>query len=65
MNRYFILFFLNFRLSNVIPKEYSFAPKTWLLPKEFDLWHSYASNQPKNSSPVYILKPNDAAMGLG
>ncbi|CAF1222750.1 unnamed protein product [Rotaria sordida] len=53
------------RLSNFAPKEYNFAPKTWILPKEYNLWYSYASNEPKKDPTIYIVKPINAAMGQG
>ncbi|CAF4318318.1 unnamed protein product, partial [Adineta steineri] len=50
---------------SIIPKEYNFAPKTWILPNEYNLWYSYASNKPKRNPSVYISKPTDASLGQG
>jgi hypothetical protein len=66
----FILFFFSSiishsRLSNLVPKEYNFAPKTWILPNEYNLWYSYSSNKPKKDPLAYILKPTNDSMGQG
>ncbi|CAF3166581.1 unnamed protein product [Rotaria socialis] len=53
------------KLSNVVPREYNFAPKTWILSKEYNLWYSYASSQPKNNPSVFIVKPSHANMEEG
>ncbi|CAF1415190.1 unnamed protein product [Rotaria sp. Silwood1] len=53
------------RLSSFVPQEYNFAPKTWILPKEYNLWYSYASSEPKKDPFIYIVKPINAAMGQG
>ncbi|CAF4014313.1 unnamed protein product [Rotaria sp. Silwood2] len=53
------------RLSICAPEEYNFAPKTWILPKEYNLWYSYASNNSKKDPSIYIVKPINAAMGQG
>jgi hypothetical protein len=62
---FFLLLIFHSRLSNLLPKEYNFAPKTWILPNEYNLWYSYASNKPKKDQLVYIVKPANAAMGEG
>jgi len=61
--KYRLFFYLRLRI--FLPKEYNFAPKTWTLPNDYNLWYSYASNQPKNYPSTYIVKPNNAAMGQG
>jgi hypothetical protein len=48
-----------------MPKEYNFAPKTWILPNDYNLWYSYASNKPKNDPSAYIAKPTHSAMSQG
>ena len=53
------------RLTDLLPKEYNFTAKTWILPNEYNLWHSYASNKPKNDPSVYILKPTNSSLSEG
>ena len=55
----------SYRLSRFLPNEYHFTPRTWILPNEYNIWYSYASNKPKKDSCAYILKPNNGAMGHG
>ncbi|CAF1350883.1 unnamed protein product [Adineta ricciae] len=53
------------KLSRVLPDEYNYTPRTWVLPNEYNAWYSYASSKPKSDSIAYILKPNNGAMGHG
>lgn len=62
---FFLSIILHLRLSNSLPKEYNFAPKTWILPNEYNLWYSYAANKPKKDQSIYIVKPTNSAMGEG
>ncbi|UJR38470.1 hypothetical protein I4U23_031138 [Adineta vaga] len=50
------------KLSRVLPDEYNYTPRTWVLPNEYNIWYSYASSKPKTESSAYILKPNNGAM---
>ncbi len=61
----FSLIFIIYRLSRILPDEYNFTPRTWILPNEYNTWYSYASNKPKKDVYAYILKPNNGAMGHG
>lgn len=45
--------------------DYNFAPKTWILPRDYNVWFSYASSKQKKCPSVYIAKPINAAMGQG
>ncbi|CAF1102310.1 unnamed protein product [Adineta ricciae] len=53
------------QIRSFLPKEYNFAPKTWTLPNDYNLWYSYATNRPHKDSATYIMKPNNTAMGHG
>jgi hypothetical protein len=60
-----LIIIFHLRLSNIVPREYNFAPKTWVLPNDYNLWYSYASNKPKKDPSAYIVKPSNAAMSQG
>ncbi|CAF3646526.1 unnamed protein product [Adineta steineri] len=53
------------KLSRILPDEYNYTPRTWILPNEYNIWYSYASSKSKKDPPAYILKPNNGAMGHG
>lgn len=56
---------LHFRVLSFLPNDYNFAPKTWTMPDEYNLWYSYACNRSQKDAATYIMKPTNTAMGHG
>lgn len=54
------------RLRQYFPDEFSFYPKTWLLPMEQDQFEAYAHDTKKHGKAgTYIVKPDGGAQGEG
>lgn len=51
------------RLQLLFPHEFSFYPKTWILPEEYGELIAYASKQKK--PPTFIIKPDGGSQGDG
>lgn len=61
----YIIYFL-FRMNRIEPGEYSFMPKTWVLPQEHGFFLNYARRaNDRGIKPTFILKPANGAMGHG
>ncbi|EAR97536.2 tubulin-tyrosine ligase family protein (macronuclear) [Tetrahymena thermophila SB210] len=52
------------RMRKVLENEYSFFPKTWTLPLQFEDFKRYNENI-KTKKPYYIVKPESSCQGRG
>ena len=56
------------RLRKFFPDEFSFYPRTWLLPQDQESFEAYAHSshgKKKKSNKTYIVKPDEGAQGEG
>ena len=54
------------RLATFFPEEFSFYPKTWLLPEEQEQFDDYACRKSsKGKKRTYIVKPDEGSQGEG
>ncbi|CAL8090222.1 unnamed protein product [Calicophoron daubneyi] len=54
------------RMNRINPSEYSFMPKTWILPQEHGFFLNYVRRSASHGlKPTFILKPANGAMGHG
>ncbi|KAF8570961.1 hypothetical protein P879_04301 [Paragonimus westermani] len=54
------------RMNRLEPVEYSFVPKTWVLPQEQGFLFNYAKRAlSRGQKPTFIMKPANGAMGHG
>ena len=50
----------------LLPQEFNFVPKTWIMPTEYSQLVSHAIDMKKTQQKrTYILKPSNGAMGNG
>ena len=54
------------KMLKIFPKEYSFYPRTWILPAEMtDFKQQFDSNGIALNNKVYIIKPDAGCQGKG
>lgn len=54
------------KLHRVAPKEYNFAPKSWILPSEYSSLRKHCDDSKrKGKQATYIFKPPNSAQGRG
>lgn len=54
------------KMLKLFPKEYSFYPKTWILPGEMvDFRQQFDSNGNSIGNKIYIIKPDAGCQGRG
>eukprot|EP01035_Chromulina_nebulosa_P038638 gene38638-52203_t len=54
------------KMLKIFPKEYSFYPKTWILPSEMvDFRQQFDSNGNSIGNKIYIIKPDAGCQGRG
>lgn len=54
------------KMFKIFPKEYSFYPKTWILPSEMvDFRQQFDSNGNSIGNKIYIIKPDAGCQGRG
>ncbi|XP_059175710.1 tubulin polyglutamylase TTLL7-like [Physella acuta] len=54
------------KMSKVMPDEFNFVPKTWILPTDYTVLQNYAKEMKlKKKSKTYIVKPANGAQGHG
>ena len=62
-------FYLNclyFRVGKEFPEEYSFVPKTWILPSDYSQLINYGKDlKSRKKTKTFIVKPANGAQGHG
>ena len=54
------------KMLKIFPKEYSFYPKTWILPSEMvDFRQQFDSNGNSIGNKIFIIKPDAGCQGRG
>jgi tubulin polyglutamylase TTLL7 len=54
------------KMYKVLPNEFDFVPKTWIMPSDYSQLLSYSIDMKKaQQKRTFILKPSNAAMGHG
>lgn len=56
------------KMYKILPQEFDFVPKTWVMPTEFSSFVTHAVEAKKsgaNQKKTYIMKPSNGAMGHG
>ena len=54
------------KICKVLPQEFDFVPKTWIMPGDYSSLLSYANEMKKyQQKKTYIMKPSNGAMGHG
>lgn len=57
---------LVYRLRKLHKEEYSFVPRTWILPAEYhSLSYHMRETRRKRKNKTFIVKPHNSAMGNG
>lgn len=55
-----------YRVSKEFPEEYSFMPKSWILPSDYSQLVNYSKDlKSKKKSKTFIIKPSNGAQGHG
>ena len=52
------------KMKRFFPEDYNFAPRTWLLPNQYEEFKRYADLS-KNRNKYYICKPEGSCQGRG
>ncbi|KAK0059215.1 tubulin polyglutamylase TTLL7 [Biomphalaria pfeifferi] len=54
------------KMSKVMPDDFNFVPKTWILPTDYTVLQNYAKDMKlKRKSKTFIVKPSNGAQGHG
>ncbi|KAH9492090.1 Tubulin polyglutamylase ttll7 [Bulinus truncatus] len=54
------------KMSKVMPDDFNFVPKTWILPTDYTLLQNYAKDMKmRRKSKTFIVKPSNGAQGHG
>src|SRR5690606_28865994 len=56
------------KMRKVLPNEYNFSPRTWLLPQQYEELRSHvhsSEERSKKQKTVYIVKPEASCQGRG
>eukprot|EP00792_Barthelona_sp_PAP020_P007088 TRINITY_DN3103_c0_g2_i1.p1 TRINITY_DN3103_c0_g2~~TRINITY_DN3103_c0_g2_i1.p1 ORF type:complete len:844 (-),score=162.77 TRINITY_DN3103_c0_g2_i1:51-2582(-) len=53
------------KLSHLFPKDYTFVPKTWHVPKKLFAFQQHHSHRSSKKNVFYIVKPSASAQGKG
>lgn len=54
------------KITKILPKDFDFVPKTWIMPTDYSSLLSYSIDMKKlQQKKTYIMKPANGAMGHG
>ncbi len=54
------------KMSKILPGDFDFVPRSWIMPTEYSSLLAYAADMKKlKQSRTYIVKPSNGAMGHG
>lgn len=53
------------QMARLIPTEYNFFPKTYMMPHDFKDFTEYISKQKQKNARTFIVKPEDECQGRG
>ncbi|CAL1536025.1 unnamed protein product [Lymnaea stagnalis] len=54
------------KMSKVMPEEFNFVPRTWILPTDYSVLQNFAKEMKiKRKSKTFIVKPSNGAQGHG